>query len=42
MHRTRLILSALTVSVALAAPAAASASTPGVLATAASRAALPG
>ncbi len=42
MYRPRLILSALTLSAALAAPVAASASTPGVLATAASRAALPG
>jgi subtilisin family serine protease len=42
MRGTRLILSALTVSVALAAPSVASAATPGVLATAASRAALPG
>ncbi len=42
MRSTRLILSALTVSAALAAPAAASAAPSGVLATASSRAALPG
>ncbi len=42
MRRSRLILSALTASVALAAPATASAADAGVLATASSRAALPG